>query len=101
MGQYLQLLRDFLAAVKGGEYWKAYRILVQIQQVIVDLFGPGSVGTMSAEEKAEATVLCGEATAALNALASQPTTAANGKIIAWLIKIGLIVIGIPLPFEAE
>lgn len=101
MAQYLKLLKDFLAAVRAGEWVKAWKLSIQIQELIASLLVAGEVVAMSVEEKAELAAVRGDIESSLKAAETGASAIGDGKIVAWLIKIGLIVIGIPLPFESE
>lgn len=86
MREYLQLLKDFRDALLAGEYWKAYTILVKLQEAIVSLFGPGAVVTMSVEEKEEIGSLSSEINGILGNI-NVASGIGDGKIIAILIPI--------------
>lgn len=100
MKKYLQLLKDFRDAFKAGEWKKAWAIAIQIQQEILDLFGPAALDAVTPEERQEYQELCAEVQTLLETT-THPEAIGDGRIVAWLIKIGLIVIGIPLPFGTD
>lgn len=102
---YLKLLIDFRDAWKAGDWKKCAAIAIEIQKIILGFFTSSGVGTMSVVEGEQLTRVTAEIKELIESTAIPAdvdgSAWGDGKLIAWLIKIGLIVIGIPVPFESK
>lgn len=102
MGQYLLLLKQFRDAWKAGDWRKVAAVAIEIQKIILGFFAAGTVIAMSAAEGEEIAAVTAETKALIEGTAVPADADTNawgdGKLVAWLIKIGLNIIGIPIPF---
>lgn len=103
--KYLKLLRDLRDAWKAGDWKKVYALTVEIAIIVRDILTGGEVSTMSVEQSEEASALVAEVRGLVEGTAlpadAEAAKIGDGKLAAWLVKIVLIVIGIPVPFEAQ
>lgn len=115
---YLKLWSDLAAAWAAKDWLKVWDIEIEIQRIARSFFpargaiGLLAMGTVTAEEYKQLTDKQAEVKAMIEASDAEVAAAADagnadaarawdGKLIAWIIKIGLNIIGIPLPFESK